>query len=112
MGLQDVRRLLACFYADDGMIVARDPDDLQVAIDVLTCLFDRVGIRTNTTTTDPRVVLPGKIRTPLTAESYEARMDDVYRAEKTGRRVECHICQSSLAVGSLRSHLSTQHDES
>ena len=38
-------------------------------------------------------------------------MGDVFRAEKTGRRVECHICRSSLAVGSLRSHLSTQHDE-
>ena len=111
MGLEDVRRLLACFYADDGMIVARDPDDLQVAFDVLTGLFDRVGLRTNTTKTEAMVFLPGKIRTPLTAESYEARMDDVYRAEKTGRRVECHICQSSLAVGSLRSHLSTQHDE-
>ena len=78
---------------------------------MLTNLFDRVGPRTNTTKTEAMVFLPGKIRTPLTAESYEARMDDVYRAEKTGRRVECHICQSSLAVGSLRSHLSIQHDD-
>ena len=37
-------------------------------------------------------------------------MDEEFRAEKTGRRVNCHICRSSLAVGSLRSHLSTQHD--
>ena len=78
---------------------------------MLTGLLDRVGLRTNTTKTEAMVFLPGKIRTPLTAEAYEARMDDIFRAEKTGRRVECHICQSSLAVGSLRSHLSTQHDE-
>ena len=57
------------FYADDGMIVARCPDDLQVAFDVLTGLFDRVGLRTNTTKTEAMVFLPGKIRTPLTAES-------------------------------------------
>ena len=56
------------------------------------------------------VFLPGKIRTPLTAESYEARMDQEYRAMKTGRRVSCTICNASLAVGSLRSHLVTQHD--
>ena len=33
MGLEDVRRLMACFYADDGLIVARDPEDLQVAVE-------------------------------------------------------------------------------
>ena len=69
MGLEDVRRLMACFYADDGLIVARDPEDLQVAFDVLTGLFDRVGLRTNTTKTEAMVFLPGKIRTPLTAEA-------------------------------------------
>ena len=56
------------------------------------------------------VFLPGKIRTPLTAEAHEARMHDTFRAERTGRKVDCHICHSILAVGSLRSHLSTQHD--
>ena len=71
MGLEDVRRLMACFYADDGLIVARDPEDLQVAFDVLTGLFDRVGLRTNTTKTEAMVFLPGRIRTPLTAEAYE-----------------------------------------
>ena len=111
MGLEDVRRLMACFYADDDMIVARDPEELQVAFDVLTGLFNRFGLRTNTTKTEAMVFLPGRIRTPLTAEAYEARMDDTFRAEKTGRRVECHICQRSLAVGSLRSHLSTQYDD-
>ena len=110
MGLEDVRRLMACFYEDDGLIVARDPEDLQVAFDVLTGLFDQVSLRTNTTKTEAMVFLPGRIRTPLTAEAYEARMNDTFRAEKTGRRVECHICHSSMAVGSLRSHLSTQHD--
>ena len=109
MGLEDVRRLIACFYADDGLIVARNPEDLQIAFDVLTGLFDRVGLRTNTTNTKAMVFLPGKIRTPLTAEAHESRMDDTFRAERTGRTVECHICHSSLAVGSLWSHLSTQH---
>ena len=56
------------------------------------------------------VFLPGKLRTPLTAESYKARMDQEYRELKSGRRDPCTICGASLAVGSLRSHLVTQHD--
>ena len=110
MGLEDVRRLLSCFYADDGLIVARDPDKLQIAFDVLTGLFDRVGLRTNTTKTEAMVFLPDKLRTPLPAESYEARMDQEYWELKLGRRLPCTICGTSLAVGSLRSHLVTQHD--
>ena len=77
---------------------------------MLTVLFDRVGLRTNTTKTEAMVFLPGRIRTPLTAESYEARMNEEFRAMKTGRRVSCTICNASLAVGSLRFHLITQHD--
>ena len=74
MGLEDVRRLMVCFYADDGLLIARMPKDLQIAFDVLTGLFDRVGLRTNTTKAEAMVFLPGKIRTPLTAEAYEARI--------------------------------------
>ena len=92
MGLEDVRRLLSCFYADDGLIVARDPAELQIAFDVLTGPFDRVGLRTNTSKTEAVVFLPGKLQTPLTAESYEARMDQEYRALKSGRRIPCTIC--------------------
>ena len=49
LGLDDVRRLFACFYADDGLLAARDPEHLQLAFDLLTDLFDRVGLKTNTT---------------------------------------------------------------
>ena len=108
--MEDVRRRLACFYADDGLVVARDPDELQMVFDVLTGLFDRVGLRTNTDKTEAMVFLPGKLRTPLSSESYESKMDREYREKKSGRRVACTICHADLAVGSLRSHLVTQHD--
>ena len=56
------------------------------------------------------VFLPGRIRTPLTEEGYEARMVDTFREERAGRKVTCPICPDVLATGSLRSHLATQHD--
>ena len=106
----DVRRLLAVFYADNGLIVTRDPAVLQRAFDSLCAHFDRVGLKTNTTKTEAMVFLPGRIRTCLTAESYEGRMRDLFREERRGRKVSCQECGQQMAVGSLRSHLETQHD--
>ena len=106
----DVRRLLACFYADDGLIVARDPVLLQRAFDSLCTHFDRVGLKTNTTKTEALVFLPGRIRTCLTADVYKARMGDLYRKERRGRTVRCQECEQQMTVGSLRSHLRTQHN--
>ena len=44
----DIREIVACFYADDGLIAARDPTTLQDAIDALITLFERAGLKTNT----------------------------------------------------------------
>ena len=107
MTFTDIRRLLAIFYADDGLIVARDPAVLQRAFDSLCSHFDRVGLKTNTTKTEATVFLPGRIRTCLTSEAYEARMGDLYREERRGRKVSCQECRQHMAVGSLRSHLET-----
>ena len=61
----DIRTIVAVFYADDGLIAARDPKTLQTAFDLLTGLFDRVGLETNTTKTEVMVFLPGRIRACL-----------------------------------------------
>ena len=37
-------------------------------------------------------------------------MSELHREERKGRRVPCHVCQEEMAVGSLASHLATQHD--
>ena len=110
LGFEDVRQLLACFYADDALVVARNPEHLQITCGVLITLFDQVGLETNTTKAEAMVFLPGRIRTPLTAEAYGARMVDTFREEKVGRKVTCPLCPDVLASGSLRSHLATQHD--
>ena len=109
--MEDIRNLVACFYADDGLVAARDADTLQKAFDILTGLFDRVGLRTNTTKTEVMICVAGRIRTPLDQDAYEARMSDLHRAERKGRKVEFPTCGETLAVGSLRSHLTSQHDQ-
>ena len=50
-GLEGVRekiqKLVAFFYADDGPVVFPRPERLQMEFNVLTDLFDQVGIHTN-----------------------------------------------------------------
>ena len=108
--LGEIRTLIAIFYADDGLIASRNPKTLQTAVNLLTGLFDRVGLQTNTTKTEVMVFVPGKIRTFLSESAYRARMDEDFRGEGKGRKVECSECGKELAVGSLAGHLSKQHD--
>ena len=39
------------FYANDGLVASTQPEKLHMAFDVLTSLFNRVGLRTNTENT-------------------------------------------------------------
>ena len=87
MHFSDIRRLLVVFYANDGLTVARDPVVLQQAFDSLCSHLDRVSLKTNTTKTEVMVFLPGRIRTCLTDNAYEARMGDLYRKERRRRKV-------------------------
>ena len=80
----DIRTIVAVFYADDGLIAARDPKILQSAFDLLTDLFDRVGLETNTTKTEVMVFLPGRIRTCLSEDAYKSRTDALHRATRGG----------------------------
>ena len=55
-----IRALLAAFYADNGLVQSRDPAFLQYAFDILVGLFERVGLRTNTTKTEAMTCVQGE----------------------------------------------------
>ena len=101
----------ALFYADDGLLGARDHEWLQKAIDVLVDLFMRVGLHTNTTKTQTMTCTPGYIRTHQSSSTYRRRIGgggESYR-ERQRRRVECPECGKSLAESSLPQHSLSQH---
>ena len=105
-------QLASLFYADDGMIASRSSEWLQQALVVLTDLFRRCGLKTNTTKTVAMTCVPGHIRTNVSQESYRRRTREVGGPDpraRQRRRVECSECGKSLAAGSLRNHLLTQH---
>ena len=70
-----IRKLLACFYVDDGIIALRDPVFFQECTDKLAALFDRVGLVTNTNKTEAMTFLPGNIRGCFSREAYKKKMD-------------------------------------
>ena len=109
LGLE-VRRLLTCFYVDDGILASPDPTFLQDAFNKLVDLFERVGLRTNTTKTEAMTFLPGKIRQSLSEEAYAQRMEGLGTANPRARRVVCNKCGAELAEGSLPRHLLRRHD--
>ena len=95
----DIRTIAAVFYADDGLVAARDPKVLQDSFGILISIFERVRLETNTTKTEIMVFLPGRIRTGLSEDAYLSRIDALYRESRKGRRVECHVCRKEFSRG-------------
>ena len=110
ISLGKIRTPIAAFYVDDGLIASCSPKTPQTAVDLLTGLFDRVGLQTNTTKTEVMVFVPSKICTALSKRAYRVRMDEDFRGVVKGRKVECSKYGKVLEIGTLAGHLGKQHD--
>ena len=60
----------------------RDPKHLQIAFDFLANLFNRVGLKTNTTKKEATVMLSGRMMTSLSKEAYRTTMESTERDQK------------------------------
>ncbi len=56
------------------------------------------------------VCIPGQIREGWTEEEYANYKSQADPSGEKRRRVDCEFCGASLAAGSYRGHLETQHD--
>ena len=107
----EVRDTNVEFYADDGLVAARDPAWLQQSFDALVSLFRKVGLETNATKTKVMVCLPGAIAQSFSEEAYQSQQTGLGVFDDRKRQlVECHVCGKSLRAGSLRSHLENIHN--
>eukprot|EP00985_Skeletonema_marinoi_P025407 scaffold18646_cov184-Skeletonema_marinoi.AAC.2 len=105
-----VRLFTALFYADDGYIASTDAGLLQRSVDVVTDLFDRVGLKTNVAKTKVMTCVDARIRVRQSDEVYyNARHGFRSAKEWNRRRVECDKCGLDLSEASLNKHLETQH---
>jgi len=85
---------------------------LQQAIERLAGLFERVGLKTNTSKTEAMTCTPGPIKGMMSTEAYKRNRgvdgSDSFR-QRQRRRVECSECGASMALNSLPHHLRSQH---
>jgi hypothetical protein len=56
------------------------------------------------------VCIPGRIREGKTEKEYAKYKPQTEATNGKRRQVDCEICSASLAAGSYRSHLDSQHD--
>ena len=92
-----VRTFLSLFYANDVIIAGRDTEQVQESLNIIANLFERVGLRPNTTKTVQMVCVPGRIRTRLTTSTYHrVRAGMEITSEWCRCRVACNICGRSM----------------
>ena len=49
--VQDIQKIAACFYYENGLLVSTRATQLQLEFDVLTDMFDWIGLITNVVNT-------------------------------------------------------------
>ena len=110
---RSVAEQLVLFYADDGLIGARNHEWLQMALSCLVGLFARAGLQTNTSKTKAMTCTPGYISDRLSSPAYKRRREGGGESPRTRRRrrVTCSVCGADLAAGSLSVHMLAQHGE-
>jgi hypothetical protein len=101
----------AIFYVDNVYLASRDAGFLQHMLTLLVDLFQRVGLRTNTSETQTMICTPGWFWTQLPTKSYRwMQHGRVTAAEWNSRNVQCYQFGKGMKAGSLGCHLANIHD--
>ena len=106
----EVGLIVALLYADKAYIASTSRHILQDSMDILTDLFGRVGLRTNTEKTKVMTCVNEKIRLRQSEEVY-CNQREGFHTERDwrNRRMDCDVCGMELSAQSLQSHLESQH---
>ena len=102
------------FNPDNGILAYTNPVCLQWVFDMLSRLFERVGLMTNTENIVTVMCQPGPIPGRQSAPAYGQQMTgkgDLHNARRR-RRVVCGGCLADLFVASMDAHIQMQHGRS
>ena len=78
-------------------------------MDILTGLFERVGLVTNVGKTKAMTCIPGKIRTRLSNNVYAAYLICFTKKKWNKQIVVCNECGKTMKASSLTNHLEGSH---
>ena len=111
-GLGDTGRwCLGVFYANDGMVVSRDPNCLQHAMNVLVCLFRMYGLAANLSKSHTMTCQPGILRPGMLEEAKTLKCTGVENLYPVilRRRILCPECGVELTAGSMVAYHHRMH---
>lgn len=115
-GPVDVVKLacLVLFYVDDALITSTDSKWLQRATEKLSELFERMGLKTNTSKTKAMTCFPGYISNKLSTQVYKRRQETIDVGTTAGqtvanKRSQCTVCGKDLALASIAKHMRSLH---
>lgn len=101
----------AFFFADDGRLASYDKESLQMSLDLITDLFERVGLQMNASKTKAMIGFSGHIYCDQSSPAYKRRQtgEGPTFSSRKRRKVSCPNCGKDLQERSLSSHLRSQH---
>ncbi len=99
------------FYVDGPYLAQQDAGFLQHGLTLLVNLFQRVGLRTNTSKMQTMICTSSRIWTQLPTKSYHRmQRGRVTAAKWNSPNVQCYQCGKGMKAGSLGCHLADVHD--
>ena len=99
------------FYADDGMVVSQDPEQLKHSMRVPFGLFQRYGFAANVSKSLTMTCQPGILRSGMSEEAKTLNCTGVGYSYlvRLRRSMPCPECGVDLATGSMTEHQQRMH---
>jgi hypothetical protein len=107
-----IAEIMATFYADDGRIAGTDPVKIQESLDLMTALFERVGLNMSVVKTKTMISCGKYQYHKISDIAYKRRMTgqgESHRSRKM-RKVSCPECNEIVSDQYLPIHLHHQHN--
>jgi Reverse transcriptase (RNA-dependent DNA polymerase) len=104
------QELKSIFYADDGVLIGKDPAAVQKLLDIYTDAFPRVGLQMNVAKTKAMVIEPWKRRAKMSESVYlhKTTREGVSFAERMKARTTCPLCKTEVQLQYLKAHQRTR----
>jgi exonuclease III len=102
--------LKAIFYADDGVLIGRDPAEVQKFLDIYTEAFASVGLQMNVAKTKSMTMSGRKSRAPMSTSAYrrKATGEGISFAERMKTKATCPLCDTEVQSHYLKTHQQTR----
>jgi hypothetical protein len=86
------------FYADDGVLIGRDPAEVQKFLDIYTEAFASVGLQMNVAKTKSMTMSGRKSLAPMSSSAYRRKTtgEGISFAERMKTKATCPLCDTEV----------------